>query len=80
MNERQIDFGSPLSQRGWPKWLVYTFSLFGLVYLLNPTWGLLELIPDNLPLIGNIDEGAAAIAVWYGLAEFLQGRKQKREK
>lgn len=30
------------------------------LYLLNPTFGFFELIPDNLPVIGNLDEGAAA--------------------
>jgi uncharacterized membrane protein YkvA (DUF1232 family) len=27
-----------------------------LLYLLNPTMGFFELIPDRLPIIGNIDE------------------------
>ncbi|MDG1356705.1 MAG: DUF1232 domain-containing protein [Akkermansiaceae bacterium] len=38
-------------------------ALIGLLcglYLLNPTWGLIELIPDNLPFVGNIDEAAVA--------------------
>jgi Protein of unknown function (DUF1232) len=36
-----------------------------IIYLLNPTAGFLELLPDNLPLIGNIDEGAAgALLLW----------------
>jgi len=30
-----------------------------LIYLLNPGAGVLELIPDNLPFIGNLDEGLA---------------------
>ncbi|MGB2402613.1 MAG: DUF1232 domain-containing protein [Akkermansiaceae bacterium] len=30
------------------------------VYLLNPTWGVIEIIPDNIPFIGNIDEATAA--------------------
>lgn len=61
---------TPLSKKGWPKWGVYIISLLGLFYLLNPTAGLLELIPDNLPWVGNIDEGAAALAVWNGILEF----------
>ena len=28
------------------------------VYILNPTAGLIELIPDNIPVIGNLDEAA----------------------
>jgi len=30
-----------------------------LLYLLNPTAGVFELIPDNIPLIGNLDEAGA---------------------
>ena len=29
------------------------------IYLLNPTAGFFEFIPDNLPIIGNLDEAAA---------------------
>jgi uncharacterized membrane protein YkvA (DUF1232 family) len=29
------------------------------VYLVNPTWGVLELIPDNMPVVGNLDEATA---------------------
>ncbi len=39
--------------------------ILGIIYLLNPTAGFLELIPDNLPLIGNLDEaGATALLLW----------------
>ena len=76
MNINSSNIGSPLSQRGWPKWLVYILSFLGLLYLLNPTWGVVEIIPDTLPLIGNIDEGTAAIVVWYGLLEYLAGRRR----
>jgi uncharacterized membrane protein YkvA (DUF1232 family) len=34
-------------------------GLVCLVYLLNPTFGLFELLPDNLPIIGNLDEALA---------------------
>jgi len=33
---------------------------FSVLYLLNPTMGIIELIPDALPVIGNLDEAAAA--------------------
>ena len=49
----------PLSKRGWPMWLVYLLAILGLIYVLNPTAGILELIPDNIPVIGNLDEGVA---------------------
>jgi uncharacterized membrane protein YkvA (DUF1232 family) len=35
------------------------------IYLLNPTAGVLELIPDVAPVIGNLDEaGATALLLW----------------
>ena len=34
-------------------------GLVSLVYLINPTAGLFEIIPDNFPIIGNLDEAAA---------------------
>jgi len=66
----------PLSKRGWPVWLVYMLSVLGLIYLLNPTAGLLEFLPDNLPLVGNLDEGVAVMLVLAGLVEFFEGRKR----
>lgn len=43
-----------------------------IVYLINPTLGVFELLPDNLPVVGNIDEGLAttillAVLRHYGL-------------
>jgi len=35
-------------------------ALFCGFYLLNPTWGFIELIPDNVPFLGNLDEATAA--------------------
>ncbi len=30
--------------------------LVSVIYILNPTAGLIEIIPDNLPIVGNLDE------------------------
>jgi uncharacterized membrane protein YkvA (DUF1232 family) len=38
-------------------------GLLGLLYLLNPGAGIFELIPDNIPLIGNLDEAAAVLLI-----------------
>jgi len=38
---------------------IFLLGLFSIIYLLNPTAGFFELIPDNIPLIGNLDEAAA---------------------
>ncbi len=68
-------FTTPLSRRGLPVWLVYLLTVLGVIYLLNPTLGVFELVPDNLPFIGNLDEGAAVLLIWFGLVEFLSGKK-----
>ncbi|MDX6767033.1 MAG: DUF1232 domain-containing protein [Candidatus Methylacidiphilales bacterium] len=40
-------------------------ALLSILYLLNPTFGVFEFIPDNIPGFGNLDEGAAgAILIW----------------
>ena len=75
--EKFLDNFGPLSSKGWPKWAVYLLSLFGFIYLLNPTAGIIELLPDTLPLIGNIDEAAAALALWYGFLEIYKARKKE---
>jgi len=38
-----------------------------------------KLIPDNIPIIGNLDEGGAFLAIWYGLLENLERKKKGRE-
>ena len=52
--------------------MVVLAGLISLVYLLNPTAGVLELIPDNFPIVGNLDEAAAcaillAVLRYYGI-------------
>lgn len=47
-------------------------GVLAFIYLVNPTAGFIELLPDNLPLVGNIDEGTAALLLisvlrYYGL-------------
>ena len=40
---------------------VVIVGLLSLLYLFNPTAGLFELIPDNIPGIGNLDEATAVL-------------------
>ncbi len=47
--------------------LVALAGLIGFIYILNPTAGVLELIPDNIPIVGNLDEAAAAALVLAAL-------------
>ncbi|HEX9776923.1 MAG TPA: hypothetical protein VGA63_02160 [Geopsychrobacteraceae bacterium] len=55
------------------KFGIFLLGLFCLFYLLNPGAGLFELIPDNLPFIGNLDEAAAVATLlmclnYFGIA------------
>jgi len=75
--DRMKLFTTPLTRRGWPSWLVYLMAGLGLIYILNPTLGLLEFIPDNLPIVGNLDEGAAFLLLWFGLVEIFEGKKNQ---
>jgi len=68
---------APLSVQGVPVWMVMVLMVIGMIYLLNPTAGLLELIPDTLPFVGNLDDATAAILVWKGLQEIIEGRKYR---
>lgn len=70
----------PLSKYGWPVWLVYMMAVIGLIYLLNPTAGILEFIPDNIPFIGNLDEGVAVMLILSGIVEAIEGKKYRKEK
>lgn len=42
-------------------------TIIAAIYLLNPTAGIFEWIPDNLPIVGNLDEAAATALLIYGL-------------
>lgn len=48
-------------------------GLLSIVYLINPTAGIFELLPDTIPFVGNIDEGLAAY-VLFSCIEYLRGR------
>ena len=69
----------PLSKYGWPVWLVYLLAVVGLIYILNPTFGIFEFIPDNLPIIGNLDESVAVMLVLAGIVEALEGHRYRKE-
>ena len=73
------DFGpltTPPSVRGVPRWVTYLTAVVGVIYILNPTGGVIEIIPDIIPIMGNLDEGVAMMLIWYGLVEFFEGRDE----
>jgi len=50
--------------------LVAIAGIVSFIYLLNPTMGLFELLPDNLPFIGNLDEATATMVLIAALRYF----------
>jgi len=66
----------PLSTRGVPPWAVYVMGVLAVIYMLNPGFGFIEFLPDNLPIIGNLDEGGATMAIWYALVEYFESKEK----
>ena len=50
--------------------LVAGLALLSLLYIINPTAGLWEILPDNLPLIGNLDELTASLILFNAFQYF----------
>ena len=50
--------------------LVVIVGVVGILYTLNFGFGVLEILPDNIPFIGNIDEAFALFLV-YSSAEYF---------
>ncbi|HEY67869.1 MAG TPA: DUF1232 domain-containing protein [Thermoflexia bacterium] len=44
----------------WARILAGLVLVLSLIYIGNPTGGVMELLLDNVPGIGNLDEGVAA--------------------
>jgi len=52
------------------KLLIVSIGVLSGLYLLNPGFGVFELIPDAVPFVGNLDEGTAAFLLLSSLAYF----------
>lgn len=50
--------------------LVLCSGIISALYLLNISLGVVEFIPDNLPILGNLDEAAATALLINCLAYF----------
>ena len=50
--------------------IVLIVGLLSAIYLVNPTAGLVEFIPDNFPFFGNIDEATATTLLLASLKYF----------
>lgn len=65
---------------------VVVLGVISLLYLLNPTAGFFEILPDNLPGVGNIDEAGAtalllACLAYYGIdaTRFFGNRRDEKK-
>lgn len=45
-------------------------GLLSALYLANPTLGVFELLPDNIPMVGNVDEATASMVLLGALRYF----------
>ena len=50
--------------------LVALLGMLAFIYLINPTFGVFEFLPDNLPMVGNIDEATATMVLLGALRYF----------
>ena len=50
--------------------VIAIIGIISLIYIFNPTAGFIELIPDNFPIVGNLDEAAATILLLSCLSYF----------
>lgn len=60
---------------------VFCLGAVSFIYLLNPGAGFFEALPDNIPLVGNIDEATAALILFGSLRYFgldFQGFFQRK--
>ena len=51
--------------------------LLGSLYVINPGAGIIELIPDNVPIFGNLDEAAATTMLVLSLQSLFGRRRPK---
>lgn len=57
--------------------MLVVMILFSVVYLINPTAGWLEFIPDTLPFVGNLDEAGATTMLIWAISEIRNNRASK---
>ncbi len=50
--------------------IILGLAAIAVIYLLNPGAGIIELIPDNFPVVGNLDEAAAVLIILNTLRHY----------
>ena len=56
------------SKSGLPPIAYVLIAVGCAIYIINPTAGIFEFLPDNIPLIGNLDEASATAGLLYALS------------
>jgi len=65
----ELETDSQFDTKAGPSMLAnIAIAVVCVIYLINPTAGFLEFIPDNLPIVGNLDEAAATAGLLYALS------------
>jgi uncharacterized membrane protein YkvA (DUF1232 family) len=60
----------PPEQPLWARVVAWATIAAGSAYMINPTAGIFELLPDNLPVVGNLDE-AAVVFIMFAAMRYL---------
>lgn len=71
LDDRPVQVPTPARQGNvFQKAIVLLITAVAALYLANPTAGLLEIIPDVTPVLGNLDEATAMALLISGLSYF----------
>ena len=64
---------------------ILALAAIAVVYLVNPGAGIIELLPDNIPFVGNLDEATATLILLNTLRHYgldltrLYSRNEREE-
>lgn len=58
--------------------VILVLGIASLFYLLNIGVGFIELLPDNIPGFGNLDEGTAGAMLLYAIRYFYEKNKNNK--
>lgn len=82
-NKFNFDF-SKSSKTPAKNFFIGVLTFISAVYIINPTFGIFEILPDNLPFVGNLDEFTMGMILLnclkyfdIDLLSFLSGRKNQ---
>ena len=52
------------------RFLMVIVAVLSALYIVNPTAGFFEILPDNIPFVGNLDEATATMLLLWALRYF----------